>query len=145
MPKMKTQQAIQANFSTLEDIQNVTPELLKSFVLEQLQWSEEQLFFFIHDTGLAYLKEYFGKDEQAIKLLSSKPAFWTWFNNHWQYRDQAFVEAFMIDGDEFDADFKADAYNNLHNPKILVCELYPSKTVLGKDFSTISILAPCLK
>lgn len=128
--------------STLESIQAITPEQVKSHVLGLLNWNEEDFGNFFLDAGMNYLKAYFQEDQEGIRIIQAKASFWAWFKNHWTYRDLAFIEAFIGD-DLFDYSFKLASYSNLHNPAVLACEIFPPKTVLGKDFSIISIQMSC--
>lgn len=63
-------------------------------ILQLLEWTDEQLSMFIFETGLDYLKAYFGDDQQAIDIVKKRKQFWNWFKNHWLARDQSFVETF---------------------------------------------------
>jgi hypothetical protein len=115
----------------------MTLEELQASVRQLLKWSEEQYCTFLFETGLAYLEAYFQQDQQAIDLLKVKREFWNWFKNHWQYRDQIFFESFLQE--DAPLHLKRELYTSLHCPDILACEIYPSKIVLGHNFSIIKI------
>ena len=130
---------------TLEEIQCLTSEQLQATVMELLNWSAEEYSDFFLDRGIAYLNALLDDDKDAIRWLQERGSFWTWFRNHWTYRDQAFIEAFMDDDEDFDPAFKASVYSDLHKAAVLACEIYPPRSVFGREFPTIQILAPCLK
>jgi 3'-phosphoadenosine 5'-phosphosulfate sulfotransferase (PAPS reductase)/FAD synthetase len=124
---------------SLEEIQAFTAEDLQAEIIKLLHWSEEELSQFIFESGLAYLEAYFIGDADAIDKVSRFKAFWNWFKNHWTYRDQAFLECCWLD--DMPIEFRLKMYQSLHKPEVLACEIYPSSTVLGDDFSTVKTLA----
>jgi hypothetical protein len=134
---MKTQATIT---HSLEDI-HITSEELQRQIMQLLHWNEEQYALFIYETGLAYLQEYFGHDKEAIDILARRREFWNWFKNHWSYRNQVFLETFLLDTCEMS--WKLELYHALHNAKQLACEIYPSSTVLGTSFHIIKMQLAC--
>lgn len=132
-----TQQA-----TIFEKLQAITHRQLMTIVIDLLQWSEEQYSTYLYETGLAYLEAYFGKDQEAANKLSGRRQFWSWFKNHWTFRDQSFCETFLLD-EETPLQAKLEIYYGLHNAGILACEIYPNKFALGHDFPIIKMEMSC--
>jgi hypothetical protein len=126
--------------STLEDI-HMNQEFLEEQVCQLLQWNPGEFNHFFYETAIAYLESYFGDDADAISKLSARRQFWKWFRNHWTYRDQVFFESLLLDN--CDQAFRLNLYKGLHSPEMLACDIYPSSTVLGPEFSTIKIQLAC--
>jgi hypothetical protein len=125
---------------TIEELEAMTIEQIQKEVLNLLCWNEEDLSCFIYECGVAYLQAYFGNDTDAISHVEHKREFWNWFKNQWQYRDQVFFESMILDF-SLPLFMRREMYKALHSPAMLACEIYPSKTVLGTDFSTLKIHA----
>lgn len=100
-----------------------------------LNWTEDDHTAFLFECGMDYLSVYFGNDVAARQRLSQSPLFWKWWKNHWFCRDQVFFETVT----DCPIAHREDLYRSLHNPQMLACEIYPNRTVLGADFSTINI------
>jgi hypothetical protein len=114
---------------------------LQEKILQLLQWSIEDYSTFIYEAGLSYLKAYFDKDEEVIRLISARKEFWNWFKFHWQTRDEVFVESFTIK--IYPLHYKVYMYESLHHPITLAHEIYPNRQVLGENFPTIKTPLSC--
>lgn len=111
---------------------------LQKEIMKLLRWNEEELQLFVFECGIAYLEAYFINDAEAVNIISTKKEFWNWFQNQWQYRDQAFVEC---DIDDVPLLFIREMYKALHKPEILACEIYPSRVILGDNFFIVKMQA----
>lgn len=114
---------------------------LQAEVLQLLNWSKDEFSIFMYETGIEYLKAYFGKDEEVIDRLSERREFWNWFKNHWYYRDKSFFESFLLN--QCSLEYRLIMYRGLHNPTILASDIYPTRQVLGNEFSTVKISISC--
>jgi hypothetical protein len=129
------------NPASIEDTQ-ISQAFLEEQVCQLLNWSADDFNQFFYETAIAYLENYFGNDGEAISKLSRRKEFWKWFRNHWTYRDQVFYESFLLD--DCAQDFKLELYHRLHSATVLACDIYPSSTVLGPDFTIIKMqLSSC--
>lgn len=111
----------------------------QSRIVDLLKWRPEQYSTFMYDCGLEFLVAYLGNDEEAINLLTPKEEFWIWWKNLFNLRDESFIREW--DGME-DAISTADLYQlyrDLHNPKVLACEIHPPRYVYGRAFTQIEM------
>jgi phosphoribosylanthranilate isomerase len=100
-------------------------------VLAFLDWTEEQLFNFIHTTGCSYLQHYIPTDPAGIDELIESKAFWAWWKNHWFSRDKQFCINAVH---QLSINHKRFLYESLHNPEQLSKEIYPNSIVLGRSY-----------
>lgn len=104
-------------------------------VQKLLKWTEQEHSQFIYDCGLAYLT-YYIKDEAEVIIshMIRSRIFWNWWKANFRLRDQAFIDRKIVD-------LKTETwhliYKELHDPKTLAAEIYPSGVVLGESYNTM--------
>lgn len=106
----------------------------KARIVDLLKWSLDDYHVFLWNSGLRYLFIYLGKDNDAIKELEARKAFWNWWINLWNARDEAFVEEFDGLEDEIPAARMVTTYHTIHKPEMLATEIHPPRVVFGENF-----------
>lgn len=111
----------------------------QSRVCDLLQWQPERLSLFMYNTGQRFLLALFGNDTGAIAILEKEAAFWNWWRNEWNNRDEAWLH--HVDGreDEMALDYRNKLYRVNHSAEVLACELTIPRTVYPENFTTIKI------
>ena len=93
-------------------------------VKKLLHWDDLQYGQFQMETGTEYLEKMLGSDDFAIGYLSKNSMFWRWWVNHWDKRDEQFInQASGLNLDE-----RLELYAGLHNAKSF--RFYPHKAIL---------------
>jgi len=114
--------------TTYIELRAITIEDIQQEVQSLLNWDADKYTLFIYTTGIAYLKEYFGKDNIMICWMERRKEFWNWFKNYWAIRDETFVrDMYAYKG----FDRLENVYRDCHNAKILACEIAPNRIVYG--------------
>lgn len=106
-------------------------------VIDLLQWNAGFYALNMYNAGLQYLVHYIGKDETAIDQLTARSEFWNWWKNCWNIRDEVFITEWDGLEDSISTRDLQQLYADLHNPKILACEIHPPKVVFGQHFITL--------
>ncbi len=99
----------------------------KQRVMSLLQWDEKQYGDYQYRMGTQYLQSYISTDPIGIDMLVDSRIFWNWWKNHWQTRDEQFLETADHDGLQI---VLRILYSGFHNPQRLVNEIYPNAVVL---------------
>ena len=104
-------------------------------VQQLLKWTAGEHNQFIYDCGLAYLTHYIIDESEVIMShITRSRIFWNWWKLNWQARDQAFIDRKVVD-------LKTETwhliYRELHAPKTLAAEIYPSGVVLGESYKSM--------
>lgn len=116
----------------------------KQEVCGLLNWTEEQHSNFMFETGVDFLDAYCTFDcktvnqvlraDNSYKYLLTNRAFWNWWKMQWQARDEVFVDHFNWEWTDHNS--RLMLYRELHNPKVLSCELAIPR-VIFKDYGTV--------
>lgn len=100
-------------------------------VMRLLRWDEETYCTFKYESGLTYLRHYTREDADAISWLETHRLFWNWWKNHWNMRDEDFLQlSWKV------PDFKQEhLYRQMHNPGMLAREITPNGRILGDSYA----------
>ncbi len=108
-------------------------------VIDLLHWNPALYAMQVYNAGLQYLVAYIGNDEAAIDQLTARKEFWNWWKNQWNVRDDAFINEWDGLEDSIPRRDLESLYKELHNPKVLACEIHPPKIVYGTQFINIQM------
>lgn len=108
-------------------------------VIDLLHWNPALYAMQVYNTGLQYLVAYIGNDEAAIDQLTARKEFWNWWKNQWNVRDDAFINEWDGLEDSIPRRDLESLYKELHNSKVLACEIHPPKIVYGTQFINIQM------
>ncbi|MGQ0738257.1 MAG: hypothetical protein ACT4OJ_04285 [Bacteroidota bacterium] len=108
-------------------------------IIDLLRWDNDTLTNFIYNTGLIYLDCYIGKDPDNINHISSRKEFWSWWENLFNNRDEAFI--WEWDGFENQATTEdlRKIYKDFNNPAVLACELKMPPIVYGENYTHLQL------
>lgn len=109
-------------------------------ITDLLKWEDGAYNTFLWNCGLRYLTHYIGaKDPDGIAMLKGRTEFWNWWKMIYHAIDEQFVNEW--DGLEDTVPFEdlREMYRDLHDPKMLACEICPPKEVYGSDFVTVKL------
>lgn len=109
--------------------------------VDLLKWNAEKYNQNIYDRGLEFLNAYIGDDPEAVSILEKREAFWNWWKMSWNAREEAFIIEWDGLEDSIQLNDLTAIYRDLHNPKVLACEIHPPAEVYGDDFVKIKMAA----
>lgn len=115
---------------------------VEAAICKLLLWTENEYANNIINNGIGYLSAYCGNDEFSARTLKSSTIYWKWWRNLWLMRDEVFVNSV----EHLSLSAKREIYSEVHNPNILVCEIYPPSVVwLEADREEIAnLLTPAI-
>lgn len=119
------------------DMEKAATNRNQARVIGLLHWSLSTYSNFLYNSGLQYLEQYTGKDEQAIGKLTPRAEFWNWWKQLWNARDEAFIEQFDGLEDEYNCASLRIIYRDIHNTEVLACDTAIPSIVYPKDFTII--------
>jgi hypothetical protein len=74
-------------------MKTLSPIETRQKVLSLLQWTELEWTAFQYSMGEAYLERTFRDiDPSYFQALRKSPAFWRWWTNQWNFRDECFTD-----------------------------------------------------
>jgi hypothetical protein len=105
-------------------------DLLKSLIMDLLQWDELTFGYFQYNQGLIYLETYVS-DSYA---LEHSRIFWNWWKNHWTLRDEDLIARNI---EVLPLDDRRAVYGDYHNGKYLAHQVHPNRVVLEQSYATM--------
>ena len=102
---------------------------LKQRVQNVIGWDDLRFGNFQAAMGYRYLEEELEADVYVIDALIREKLFWSWWINHWNRRDEMFLQ-------QFEGTLKNDldlAYRLRHNPSAVVFK--PQSTILRHSYA----------
>lgn len=109
--------------------------LLKKKVCALLGWTEMEYAEFMYNGGRIYLLHYTDGDTFFCDQIERSAIFWNWWKNHWQLRDEAFVNNDQI-GYLHRENLKL-LYLHTHDARILATEIRPDSCVLSNSYANM--------
>jgi len=77
-------------------------DALKAFILQRLEWSDEQYNVFQMEAGFEFLTMMMGDSHKDKHAIACSPLFWGWWRNEWYVRDQSFYKYKTLTADEYE-------------------------------------------
>lgn len=102
----------------------------RELICSALGWTLEEHGWFQYRRGIAYLRDYLRNDEFMVNQLIRSRAFWQWWINQWNLRDQHYF--LPIPTGRNLAEMRRD-YSFLHS--ITYLNVHPSKAVLEDSYA----------
>lgn len=71
-------------------------ESVRTQLQSMLNWDDLQYCEFQMEMGMKYLDRIAGPGEIGVKELSQSKLYWNWWKNHWNRRDQEFLNDLVV-------------------------------------------------
>jgi hypothetical protein len=105
-------------------------ESLKTAVMKNLEWSEQDYADFQYEQGLVYLDEYLKGLIAPMDTLLRSRIFWNWWKNHWTLREKYFIIS-----DDLRVSDRRIIYKLTHDGRKLATDIHPNRIVLDESYS----------
>lgn len=103
-------------------------------IIDLLKWTEDQYTTHLHNSGLEYLRHYCGDDTGIADYLEKKKEFWNWYRNHYDLRNEAFLQQWDCLENVIGTVAIRELYLSQHNPEMLVSVIAPPSFLFDKEF-----------
>ena len=104
-------------------------------VMQVLKWNEQDYADNVYNCGLAYLQYYIGDESMLIiSQIQKSKTFWNWWKKHWEKRDENFLSVVNNCVGSYEW---PEVYLELHDPRTLAEEIYPTGAVLGESYDNM--------
>lgn len=102
-------------------------------VLVMLELTEAEHFEFMVDKAIEYLKKQCGPDVIGQQRLLEQSEFWAWWKNHWNRRDEQFLDEVLVTENNRIVDLRA-YYDYVHGTDRLQ-SIRPHKRLMDKSWA----------
>lgn len=104
-------------------------------ILQLLKWTEDEYNDLVLETGIAYLKGMAPEYPQVVKQIASSRIFWNWWREHWQKRDEQFLEE--CETWHTSLDKYRLVYRNHNDAAMLLSNVYLNSNVLHESYAAL--------
>lgn len=106
-------------------------------IMDLLKWDAATLAALVYGTAVTYLEHMMGDDPEGQTEVLMNSDFWDWWKNQFNIRNEAFVDSWDGLEDAIPVHDLQAIYRDLHNPRVLACELTIPRTALPPYFYKI--------
>ena len=104
-------------------------------VLALLRWNQEEYNDLVLNEGIAYINRLVPDYPEVKKQILKNKIFWNWWRNHWQQRDQQFLEE--CEGWYTTLEKYRLVYANHNDGATLAAALYLNGQVLEQSYAEL--------